>query len=169
MCDYVRDMWSWFLMLRELFSLSIIKCQNVPFLCFLVVTEVQTTKLFDFPWGKYLPLFPDMVWSARFLGCMPANADEGQGSLVDCPLQSGNCGLDCIQGCSWRILHWRGLGGCMLQCSAVMISHDNFKSSCHTRTSFYYRMYVDVSLQVTVLWVFVSKLTLELNLKMNLS
>ena len=57
----------------------------------------------------------------------------------------------------------------MLQCSAVMISHDNFKSSCHTRTSFYYRMYVDVSLQVTVLWVFVSKLTLELNLKMNLS
>ena len=55
----------------------------------------------------------------------------------------------------------------MLQCSAVMISHDNFKSSCHTRTSFYYRMYV--SLQVTVLWVFVSKLTLELNLKMNLS
>ena len=61
MCDYVRDMWSWFLMLRELFSLSIIKCQNVPFLCFLVVTEVQTTKLFDFSWGKYLPVFPDMV------------------------------------------------------------------------------------------------------------
>ena len=30
-------------------------------------------------------------------------------------------------------------------------------------------MYVDVSLQVTVLWVFVSKLTLELNFKMNLS
>ena len=57
----------------------------------------------------------------------------------------------------------------MLQCSAVMISHDNFKSSLQTRTSFYFRIYVDVSLQVTVLWVFVSKLTLELNLKMNLS
>ena len=57
----------------------------------------------------------------------------------------------------------------MLQCSAVMISHDNSKFSCHTRTSFNYRMYVDVSLQVTLLRVFVSKLTLELNLKMNLS
>ena len=49
----------------------------------------------------------------------------------------------------------------MLQCSAVMISHDNFKSSCHTRTSFYYRMYVDVSLQVTVLWVLFLNLLLS--------